>query len=147
MLFINFLRYKDEAPQALKQFIVDVALIGKSKEPNTDNGGEYVGQAFKQLLLQLRISLITKVPYSSYQNGKAKAPWGPSSKLPNAYYQKATLTKVLDLRIKIYSTHEKQKLQDSQHSNFSSRSNPICKTFISLELHAPTTYDTRTNFH
>ena len=51
MLFVHFLRSKDEAPSALKNFIADVAPIGRVKDFYSDNALEYLSQAFTQVLL------------------------------------------------------------------------------------------------
>ena len=75
MLFTYPLRSKDEAYVALKQFVADVAPIGTVKEIHSDNGGEYVGQSFKDVLLNNGIKQSTTAPYSPFQNGKSERNW------------------------------------------------------------------------
>ena len=75
MLFIYPLRTKDEAAQALKNFLADVAPIGRPKEIHSDNGGEYNCQAFQNILLDNSIKHTTTAPYSPYQNGKSERSW------------------------------------------------------------------------
>lgn len=75
MLFVYFLRSKDDASQALKNFLADVAPIGRPLEIHSDNGGEYLSQAFQQVLLDNSIKHTTTAPYSPYQNGKSERTW------------------------------------------------------------------------
>ena len=75
MLFVYFLRSKDEAHIAFKQFIADVAPIGRITEVHSDNGGEYISQAFKKVLRDNGIKHTLTAPYSPYQNGKAERSW------------------------------------------------------------------------
>ena len=44
MIFVYFLRSKDEASTALKNLIADVSPIGKIKELHSDNGTEYMSK-------------------------------------------------------------------------------------------------------
>eukprot|EP00794_Sanderia_malayensis_P020928 gene20928-22982_t len=48
MLFIYFLRSKEETPSALKKFLADTAPIGTVKELHSDNGLEYMSKAFQK---------------------------------------------------------------------------------------------------
>jgi len=41
MLFTYFMHTKDEASQALKSFLADIAPYGRVKEVHSDNGTEY----------------------------------------------------------------------------------------------------------
>lgn len=50
MIFISFMRSKEDSMQALQKFLADVALIGQPKEIHSDNGGEYVSHAFQKIL-------------------------------------------------------------------------------------------------
>ena len=75
MLFVYFLRTKDEAYIALKQLIADVAPIGRIKEIHSDNGGEYKSQAFETVLRDNGIRHTMTAPYSPYQNGKSERSW------------------------------------------------------------------------
>ena len=75
MIFVYPLRHKDETHIALKKFLTEVAPIGLVKEIHTDNGGEYVSQAFQQVLLDNQIKHTTTAPYSPFQNGKSERSW------------------------------------------------------------------------
>ena len=67
MLFVYFLRSKDETHIALQNFISDVAPIGKIKEIHDDNGGEYTGEQFRKVLRDNGIKQTTTSPYTPYQ--------------------------------------------------------------------------------
>ena len=75
MSFVYLLRQKDEAQIALKKYLAEVAPIGSVKEIHTDNGGEYLSQAFQQVLLDNQIKHTTTAPYSPFQNGKSESSW------------------------------------------------------------------------
>ena len=75
MLFVYCLRTKDEAAQALKNFISDVSPIGRVLEIHSDNGGEYTSQAFRQILCDNSIKQTTTSPYSPFENGKSERSW------------------------------------------------------------------------
>ena len=68
MLFVYFLRTKDEAYIAPKQLIGDVAPIGHIKEIHSDNGGEYISQAFETVLRDNGIKHTMTAPYSPSLN-------------------------------------------------------------------------------
>ena len=72
MLFVYFLRTKDEAFVALKQLKADVAPIGRVKEIHSDNGGEYISKAFETVLRDNGIMHKMTALYSPYQNGKSE---------------------------------------------------------------------------
>ena len=52
MMFHYFLKHKSDTTRATARFIADMAHIGSIKRLKTDNGGEYVGADFKDLLIQ-----------------------------------------------------------------------------------------------
>ena len=66
MIFVYLLSQKDEAHIALKKYLAEVAPIGSVKEIHTDNGGEYLSQAFQQVLLENQIKHTTTSPYSPF---------------------------------------------------------------------------------
>lgn len=72
MLFVYFLRTKDEASQALKAFLADVAPFGHVKEIHSDNGTEYTSRTFQHILHDKCIKHTTTAPYSPFQNGKSE---------------------------------------------------------------------------
>ena len=75
MIFVYFLRSKDESHTALKQFIADVSPIGHIKEIHSDNGGEYLSEQFRDVLIENRIKQTTTASHTPYQNGKAERSW------------------------------------------------------------------------
>ena len=64
MLFVYFLCTKDKAYITLKQLIADVTPIGHIKEIHSDNGGEYISQAFDTVLRDNGIKHTMTAPYS-----------------------------------------------------------------------------------
>ena len=75
MVFVYFLRTKDEASTALKSLIADVAPIGKISEIHSDNGAEYMSKSFQKILIDNGIKQTSTAPYSPYQNGKSERNW------------------------------------------------------------------------
>jgi transposase InsO family protein len=75
MIFLYFLRSKDELFLALKDFIGDTKPIGNIMELHTDNGGEYQNSRTQTILREHSIKHTTTAPYSPYQNGKSERTW------------------------------------------------------------------------
>ena len=75
MIFVYFLRSKDEASTALKNLIADVSPIGKIKEIHSDNGAEYMSKSFQKILVENGIKQTSTAPYSPFQNGKSERNW------------------------------------------------------------------------
>ena len=75
MLFVYFLRTKDEAFVALKQLIADVAPIGRIKEIHSNDGREYISKAFETVLRDNGIKHTMTAPCSPYLNGKSERSW------------------------------------------------------------------------
>lgn len=95
MVFVYFLRSKDETIQALKKFLADIAPIGLPKEIHSDNGQEYVNQAFQEVLQSNRIKHTSTAPYSSYQNGKSERMWRTLMETSRALIIEAKIPKSL----------------------------------------------------
>ena len=74
-IFIYFLKQKSDAAKALVQFIADSAPYGKMKRIRTDNGGEYVNEEFKDILLKNSVKFEPSAPYSPHQNGTVERGW------------------------------------------------------------------------
>jgi hypothetical protein len=92
---VYFLHTKDEASQALKQFLADIAPFGTPKELHSDNGSEYTGRTFKQILLDKSIRQTTTAPYSSFQNGKSERSWRSLLDMARCLMADASLPKFL----------------------------------------------------
>ena len=71
-IFVYFLKEKSDAVHALNQFIADSAPYGKMTRIRTDNGGEYVSNEFKQVLIEKAIKHEPSAPYCPHQNGTAE---------------------------------------------------------------------------
>ena len=55
--------------------MVDTAPYGTVKGLRSDNGGEYISEEFKSLLLKNHIKHELSTPYSPHQNGTAERAW------------------------------------------------------------------------
>ena len=74
-IMIYFLKCKSDAPEALQQFLADIAPFGRVKRIRSDNGTEFTSQKFKSILQENRIRHETSAPYSPHQNGTAERAW------------------------------------------------------------------------
>ena len=72
---VYFLKNKSDATRATEQFLADTAPYGSVKRLRSDNGGEYISEEFKSLLLKNHIKHETSAPYSPHQNGTAERAW------------------------------------------------------------------------
>jgi hypothetical protein len=95
MLFVYFLRSKDEAHVALKNFLADIAPFGKPKEIHSDNGGEYTNKLFKNVLHDECIKQTFTAPYSPYQNGKSERSWRSLMEMTRCLIADADIPKYL----------------------------------------------------
>ena len=75
MIFVNFLRSKDEASTALKNLTADVSPIGKIKEIHSDNGAEYMSKSFQRFLSTMALNKhqLHPIPFSRMENQSAIA--------------------------------------------------------------------------
>ena len=71
-LGVYFLKNKSDAVRATEQFLADTAPYGIVKRLRSDNGGEYISEEFKSLLLKNHIKHEFSAPYSPHQNGTAE---------------------------------------------------------------------------
>ena len=74
-LGVYFLENKSDAVRATEQFLADTAPYGTVKRLRSDNGGEYISEEFKSLLLKNHIKYELSAPYSPHQNGTAERAW------------------------------------------------------------------------
>ena len=91
--FVYFLKTKDAADKALEQFIADVAPYGTILHLHTDNGGEYIGTQFKNILRERGIKHTTTAPYTPKQNGKAERNWRTLMDMARCLLHDSTLPK------------------------------------------------------
>ena len=70
-----FLKNKSDAVRATTQFLADTAPYGTVKCLRSGNGGEYISEEFKFLLLKDHNKYEFSAPYSPHQNGTAERAW------------------------------------------------------------------------
>ena len=119
-LFTYFLKEKSDAVKATEKFLADIAPYGKVKTLNffedvfpagdikrlrSDNGGEYISQKFKDLLLKHRIKHELSAPYSPHQNGTAERNWRTLFEMGRALLLEARLPKFLWTYAIMSATH------------------------------------------
>ena len=86
-VFLYFIRKKSDAARALRKFLADASPIGKVRnllnlvpesvirKLRSDNGGEFMGAEFKDILIENQIRHEQCAPYSPHQNGVAERGW------------------------------------------------------------------------
>ncbi|KAL6461003.1 hypothetical protein MHYP_G00309690 [Metynnis hypsauchen] len=74
-IYVYFLRNKNKAVEATKQFLADTAPYGKVKRLRSDNGTEFVSEEYQSLLRDNAIKHERSAPYSPHQNGTAERNW------------------------------------------------------------------------
>ena len=95
VIIIYFLKHKSDTVEATKQFLADIAPLGKVKCIRSDNGGEFIGQKFKSLLRENKIKHETCAPYSPHQNGTAERAWLSLFNMARCLLLEAKLPKML----------------------------------------------------
>ena len=74
-LEVYFLKNKSGAVRAAEQSLADTAPYGTVKRLRSDNGGEYISEEFKSLLLKNHIKHEFSARYLPHQNGTAERAW------------------------------------------------------------------------
>ena len=74
-VFTYFLKKKSNTVQAMEKFLADCSPFGKVKCLRSDNGSEFMSEAFQSLLRKKGIRHETSCPYSPHQNGTAERHW------------------------------------------------------------------------
>ena len=69
------LKSKSESPEALQLFLADISPYGKVLQLRSDNGGEFVSNAFNDILVKNRIRHNTSSPWTPYQLGHVERQW------------------------------------------------------------------------
>ncbi|CAB4039167.1 Retrovirus-related Pol poly from transposon TNT 1-94, partial [Paramuricea clavata] len=95
VIMIYFLKHKSDTVEATKQFLADIAPLGKVKCIRSDNGGEFIGQKFKSLLRENTIKHETCAPYSPHQNVTAERAWLSLFNMARCLLLEAKLPKML----------------------------------------------------
>ena len=73
--FAYLLKTKDDAARALEKFLADSAPFGTIKRMRTDNGGEFIGKDYEQVLVKNKIKHEDTCPHSPHQNGTIERGW------------------------------------------------------------------------
>ena len=63
---VYFLKNKSDATRATEPFLADTAPYGSVERLRSDNGGEYISEEFKSLLLKNHIKHEASAPYSPH---------------------------------------------------------------------------------
>ena len=102
--FAYFLKTKDAAANGLEKFLADTAPYGVVKRMRIDNGGEFIGQDFVQVMVKNKIKQEPTCPHSPHQNGTVERGWRTmfdmarclliESKLPKFLWTYAVMTSV-----------------------------------------------------
>ncbi len=119
-LFTYFLKEKSDAVKATEKFLTDISPYGKVKtlsffedvfpagdvkRMRSDNGGEYIGHEFRDLLLKNRIKHELSAPYSPHQNGTAERNWRTLFEMGRALLIESGLPKFLWTYAIMTATH------------------------------------------
>ncbi|RUS90533.1 hypothetical protein EGW08_001710 [Elysia chlorotica] len=72
---VYFLKHKNDACDAFKQYIADIVPYGSIKSVRSDQGGEFISKEFTSMLVRNKICHERSAPYSQHQNGKAERAW------------------------------------------------------------------------
>jgi len=74
-LGVYFLKNKSDATRATEQILADTSPYGKVKRLRSDNGGEYINEEFRSLMLKNQIKHEQSARHSPHQNGTAERTW------------------------------------------------------------------------
>ena len=75
LITVYFLKNKSDAAKATARFIADMAPYGKIERLRCDNGTEYTGSEFRELMTANKIKQEFSAPYSPHQNGTSERSW------------------------------------------------------------------------
>eukprot|EP00794_Sanderia_malayensis_P001519 gene1519-1679_t len=119
-LFTYFLKAKSDAPKAVKKFLADIAPFGKVKTLNffedvfpagdvkkmrSDNGGEYISNDFREILVNHSIKHELSAPYSPHQNGTTERNWRTLFEMGRSMLIESNLPKYLWTYAIMTATH------------------------------------------
>ena len=72
---VYFLKNKCDAAEATEKYLADIAPFGTVKRLRCDNGTEFSGSSFRNLLIKNKIKQEFSAPHSPHQNGTAERMW------------------------------------------------------------------------
>ena len=75
IVFPYMLKCKSDTLRATEKFLADVAPHGDVKRLRTDNGGEFMSNEYKELMVKNKIKHETSASHSPHQNGTAERQW------------------------------------------------------------------------
>ena len=75
LIALYFLKKKSDTFQATEKFLADVGPYGSVKRIRSDQGGEFISDAFESLLIKNKIKHERSAPYSPHQNGTVERSW------------------------------------------------------------------------
>ena len=104
-VFTYFLKYKSDASKALDKFLADSAPCGTVQKMRCDNGGEFIGEEFKNNLIKNKIKQEPSCPDSPHQNGTAERWWRTCFSMSRCLLLESRLPKSLWPYRVMYSTH------------------------------------------
>ena len=104
-VFTYFLKYKSDAYKALEKFLADSAPCGTVKRMRLDNGGEFIGKQFKEVMIKNKIKQEPSCPDSPHQNGTAERWWRTCFSMARCLLIESGLPKSLWSYAVQYSTH------------------------------------------
>lgn len=95
IVFIYFLKHKNQATKAFEKFLADCAPHGKVKCLRSDMGTEFTCSEFQDVLSKNQIKHETSAPYSAHQNGTAERNWRTLFEMARCLLLEAKLPKSL----------------------------------------------------
>lgn len=95
VVFVYFLKNKNDAAAATAKFLADIAPYGSVKRLRSDNGTEFTCSEFKSLMVSNRIKHEFSAPYSPHQNGTAERTWRTLFEMARCLLLEAKLPKKL----------------------------------------------------
>ena len=75
LIHIYFLKQKSDTVRATEKFLADVSPFGSVKRIRSDQGGEFISEAFESLLIANKIKHERSAPHSPHQNGTVERSW------------------------------------------------------------------------
>ena len=75
IVFPYMLKCKSDMLKATEKFLADVAPHGDVERLRTDNGGEFMSNEYKELMVKNKMKHETSASHSPHQNGTAERQW------------------------------------------------------------------------
>ena len=75
VVHLYFLKQKSDTVRATEKFLADVSPFADVKRIRSDQGGEFISEAFESLLIRNKIKHERSCPHSPHQNGTVERSW------------------------------------------------------------------------